>query len=76
MHIQIFEETVLHAICNLLGETATGLIGSEIRLILRECGIDDPLQGYTMRDQLFNEYAAENRTLESRKIRVIEILYP
>jgi len=48
-----FEETVLRAICNILGATNDGLTGSEIGQLLRDCGIEDPLPGSTKRDRLF-----------------------
>jgi hypothetical protein len=48
-----FEETVLRAICNILGDTSDGLTGSEIGQLLRDCGIEDPLAGYTKRERLF-----------------------
>jgi hypothetical protein len=48
-----FEETIVHAICNVLGDTTDGLSGSEIGQLLRDCGIEDPLPDYTKRDRLF-----------------------
>src|SRR5438132_11906674 len=43
----------LEALCDILGDTGTGLTGSEIGRFLRECNIDDPLPGYTKRHRLF-----------------------
>lgn len=43
----------LEALCDILGDTGTGLTGSEIGRFLRECSIDDPLPGYTKRHRLF-----------------------
>ena len=43
----------LEALCGILGDTGTGLTGSEIGRFLRECNIDDPLPGYTKRHRLF-----------------------
>lgn len=48
-----FEETILRAICNILGDTSDGLTGSEIDQLLQDCGIEDPLPGYTKRERLF-----------------------
>jgi uncharacterized protein (TIGR02391 family) len=48
-----FEETVLRAICNILGATNDGLTSREIGQLLRDCGIEDPLPGSTKRDRLF-----------------------
>jgi len=48
-----FEETILRAICNVLGDTADGLTGSEIGQLLRDCGIEDPMPGHTKRERLF-----------------------
>ena len=36
----------LEALCDILGDTGTGLTGSEIGRFLRECNIQDPLPGY------------------------------
>jgi uncharacterized protein (TIGR02391 family) len=46
-------ETRLRALCNIIGDTSTGLTGSQIGELLRRCGIEDPLPGYTKRDRLF-----------------------
>ena len=43
----------LEALCDILGDTGTGLTGSEIGRFLRECNIQDPLPGYTKRHRLF-----------------------
>src|SRR5688572_27945602 len=43
----------LEALCQELGDTATGLTGSEIGRYLSECNIDDPLPGTTKRHRLF-----------------------
>jgi uncharacterized protein (TIGR02391 family) len=42
----------LEALCNVLGDTGTGLTGSEIGRYLRDCGIADPLPGMTKRVRL------------------------
>jgi uncharacterized protein (TIGR02391 family) len=51
--IPAFDETNLRAICGILGDTASGLTGSEIDQVLEDCGIDDPLPGHTKRYRLF-----------------------
>jgi uncharacterized protein (TIGR02391 family) len=51
--IPVFDETNLRAICNLLGDTTSGLTGSEIGQLFRDCEIDDPLPSYTKRHRLF-----------------------
>src|SRR5512143_3857836 len=51
--IPSFDETTLRAICNVLGDTNTGLSGSEIGQLLSACGISDLFPGNTKRDRLF-----------------------
>jgi uncharacterized protein (TIGR02391 family) len=51
--ISSFEETILRAICNILGDSGDGLTGSEIGQLLQDCGIEDPLPGHTKRERLF-----------------------
>jgi uncharacterized protein (TIGR02391 family) len=51
--IPSFDETALRAICNVLGDTNTGLSGSEIGQLLGACGISDLFPGNTKRDRLF-----------------------
>jgi uncharacterized protein (TIGR02391 family) len=51
--IPSFDETTLRAICGVLGNTTSGLTGSEIGQILRDCGIDDQFSGGAKRDRLF-----------------------
>ena len=48
-----FNDANLEALCNVLGDTGTGLTGSEIGRYLRECNIDDPSPGMTKRHRLF-----------------------
>ncbi len=47
------KETHLEAICGIIGDTATGLTGSEMGRLLGRCGIEDPLPSYTKRHRLF-----------------------
>ncbi len=51
--IPSFDETILRAICNVLGDTSTGLTGSEIGQVLRDCRIDDPNPTDTKRYRLY-----------------------
>jgi uncharacterized protein (TIGR02391 family) len=51
--ISVFAQSHLRAICELLGDTSTGLTGSEISQLLRDCGIDDPFSTLTKRHRLF-----------------------
>jgi uncharacterized protein (TIGR02391 family) len=48
-----FEKTVLERICDVLGDTSTGLTGSEIGKLLNRLGIADPMPGMTKRVRLF-----------------------
>ena len=38
---------VVEGVAQVLGETSTGLTGSEIGRLLAQCGIDDPSSGST-----------------------------
>ena len=49
----VFDEPILQAICEILGDTQTGLTGSEIGQTLERCGIEDPFPSYTKRIRLF-----------------------
>ena len=51
--IPAFDEASLRGICDILGDTGSGLTGSEIGQILQDCGIDDPRPGATKRYRLF-----------------------
>lgn len=48
-----FDETILRTVCEILGNTSDGLTGSEIGQLLRECGIEDRLPGFTKRERLY-----------------------
>lgn len=48
-----FEHEVLQKICDILGDTDTGLTGSEIGQLLNNSRIDDPAPGFTKRYRLF-----------------------
>jgi len=60
-HFPLFEETILHAICDTLGDTGDGLTGSEIGQLLRDCGIEDSLPGHTKRNRLFEALHRQQR---------------
>lgn len=53
-----FEEAHLRAICEVLGQTESGLTGSEIGKLLRSCAIADPFPAVTKRDRLFEALSA------------------
>ena len=52
--ISSFSEQQLEAICDVLGDTNTGLTGSEIGRILAQCGIEDLDPSLTKRHRLYN----------------------
>jgi uncharacterized protein (TIGR02391 family) len=61
MKIASFNEANLEQICNVLGDTSTGLTGSEIGRYLRECGIADPMPGVTKRIRLYEALVGRQR---------------
>ena len=50
--LESFEDQILQAICDVLGDTGTGLTGGEIARLLDDCGIEDPSPGMTKRFRL------------------------
>ena len=56
------DEANLQAICDILGETATGLSGSQIARYLSECGIHDPYPSMTKRARLYEALAQRQRS--------------
>ena len=48
-----FDEPNLRAIADILGDTSTGLTGSEIGRYLRECSLPDPIPAMTKRHRLY-----------------------
>jgi uncharacterized protein (TIGR02391 family) len=52
-HIPKIDEANLQAICDILGDTNTGLTGPEIGRYLRECGCPDPIPQMTKRHRLY-----------------------
>ena len=61
MSIPSFNGANLEQVCNVLGDTETGLTGSEIGRYLRECGIADPNPAMTKRIRLFDALVARQR---------------
>jgi len=51
----------LEALCRTLGDTDTGLSGTEIGRYLAECGINDPSPGITKRHRLFEALRARQQ---------------
>ena len=47
------KDATLQKLCDVIGDTATGLTGREIGRYLSECNIADPHPGTTKRDRLF-----------------------
>ena len=60
-------ETHLKAICDILGRTSEGLVGSQIGALLQRCGIDDPSPGITKRDRLFGALRAMREGLNTSR---------
>jgi uncharacterized protein (TIGR02391 family) len=52
-HIPKIDEANLQAICDILGDTNTGLTGPKIGQYLRECGCPDPIPQMTKRHRLY-----------------------
>lgn len=59
--IQTFDDANLQAICDILGDTSTGLTGSEIGRYLQDCGCPDPIPQMTKRHRLFAALAEKQR---------------
>lgn len=59
MAIPKFKDANLEQIANVLGDTGTGLTGSEIGRYLRECGFEDPIPGMTKRVRLLEALRAK-----------------
>ena len=57
-----FDEPNLQALSDILGDTSTGLTGSEIGRFLRECGFPDPIPEMTKRHRLFAALAAKQNS--------------
>lgn len=62
MKITSFNEANLEQVCNVLGDTSTGLTGSEIGRYLCECGINDSMAGMTKRIRLCEALVLIQRT--------------
>ncbi len=53
MVIPIIDTEVLRSLCDILGDTSSGLTGTEIGQLLSACDISDPLSGNTKRHRVF-----------------------
>jgi len=62
MKISSFQEPILEQLSNVLGDTETGLTGSEIGRYLRDCGIADINPTMTKRIRLCEALVARQRT--------------
>jgi len=62
MKIPAFNEANLEQVCNVLGDTDTGLTGSEIGRYLKECSITDLNSGMTKRIRLYQALLARQRS--------------
>jgi uncharacterized protein (TIGR02391 family) len=62
MKMPSFSQANLEEMSNVLGDTSTGLTGSEIGRYLRECGINDPQQGITKRIRLYEALVSKQRS--------------
>ena len=58
MTIPAFRDAILETICNILGDTDTGLTGAEIARLLNQSGIDDVAPTDTKRHRLLNALAS------------------
>jgi uncharacterized protein (TIGR02391 family) len=56
--IPIFEDQILQKLCDIIGNTSSGLTGTEIGKILKACGIDDVSPSIKKRDRLFDALLA------------------
>ena len=59
--IESIDEGVLERICDVLGDTSSGLAGSEIGRFLKDLAINDPTPGMTKRQRLFEALRARQR---------------
>jgi len=59
--IPVFDEVTLRAVCDILGDTASGLTGSEIGQLLQSCNIDDPSPTQTKRYRLSEALSWQQR---------------
>jgi uncharacterized protein (TIGR02391 family) len=56
------DEANLQALSDILGDTSTGLTGSEIGRFLQECGFPDPIPGMTKRHRLYAGLVAKQNS--------------
>ena len=63
---KVFDQTQLQAIADALGDTAAGLTGSEIGLLLRTCRMSDPSPDITKRHRIYNAFAHTQNAKQDR----------
>lgn len=56
-----FEDVILREVCDVLGDTDSGLTGREIGELLSQCSIDDPNPTETKRHRLFGALERQQR---------------
>lgn len=61
-----FQQSDLRAIADALGDTETGLTGSEIQHLLESCQMADPTPGMTKRHRLYNALVTSQNTKKNR----------
>ena len=61
-----FTQAQLESIADALGDTGTGLTGSEIAFILQSCGMADPDPTATKRHRLYNAFVSEQNGRQNR----------
>lgn len=59
--VESFDDQTLRAICDVLGDTSSGLTGGEISRLLADCAIDDPNPAATKRHRLFEALSARQK---------------
>lgn len=63
---KVFRQTQLEAIADALGDTVTGLTGSEIGQLIAESRLPDPTPGITKRHRLYNAFAEYQNSSQER----------
>jgi len=61
VHVPSFPEVNLRSICDILGDTSSGLTGTEIGQLLADCEIEDPNPSGTKRHRLFDALSSQQR---------------
>jgi uncharacterized protein (TIGR02391 family) len=63
---EMFSQSQIEAIANALGDTSTGLTGTEIGFLLSECQIVDSDSQNTKRIRLYNAFVGSQKTRQDR----------